>query len=476
MATTESFVRPTKQLVPETMTLSMFDQFNGRHYLPLFSVFGVSDENLFDGIISELEEGLARVLNEIPFLAGNVMMEDESRELLTLEIPEDGGVIFKVKRMIDAEAGPALDFVEIQREDFPVDAFNPMIMCPRSFLPEAVAPCLLIQVNLIRGGLVLATHFHHSVVDGEGAMAIITRWAKHVTALSDGRVLQESDLLPAEAFDRTVLFPENPPTWKLSDFDSFEDGRSISPDESCWNVGERMEMPGTKGVKIVKGVSWYFTKENLQQIEEMARPTNGHPKMTESSILSAFLFQHYTRARHLEQQGVKEASYHYPANIRSRIEPPLHPQYLGNSVVPSRTLLPLSEILSSEEGTLYRIASAISSTIDWWTSDRIWELLGAMEAWPRVTEIERSMDLNCRTDLHLTNLSGFPVLDSYWGPKMGHLVAFKLPAMALLDGYGLIMPRRADGGLEVILYMDVETLKVLREDKEFTRYARFVCA
>ena len=46
--------------------------------------------------------------------------------------------------------------------------------------------------------------------------------------------------------------------------------------------------------------------------------------------------------------------------------------------------------------------------------------------------------------------------------------------MALMDGYGLIMPRRADGGLEVILYMDVDTFEVLKEDKEFTRYARFV--
>ncbi|KAI9744293.1 MAG: hypothetical protein M1818_002445 [Claussenomyces sp. TS43310] len=478
MATTETFVRPATQLVPEIMTLSPFDQFNGRHYLPLFSLFKQPDHKLFDGLISELEEGLSRLLSEVPFLAGNVMLEDETRDLLTLEVPEDGGVLLKVRRMIDEEDGPVADFEQLERDGFPVSAFNPMVMCPRSYLPDAVAPCLLVQANLIRGGLVLAMHFHHSIVDGEGAMTIINRWAKHVAAVSDGRILPESDLLPAEALDRTVLFPENDASCELSDFASFQDGRELCLNgESCWNVGERMEMTADEDVKVVKGVSWYFTKERLQQITDKAAPSNANsPKMTESSILSAFIFRHYTLARRLEQQGVDEASYHYPCNIRSRIEPSLHPQYLGNSVVPSRTLLPLSDIVSAEAETLYRIASAISGSIDWWSSDKIWEVLGAMEAWPRVRDIERVMDLNCKTDLHLTNLSTFPILDSYWGPKMGNMIAFKLPAMALMDGYGLIMPRFADGGLEVILYMDVGTLKVLREDKEFTQYARFVCA
>jgi hypothetical protein len=455
------------------MTLSPFDQFNGRHYLPLFSIFKQPDHKLFDVIISELEEGLATLLSEIPFLAGNVMIGDESRDLLTLEIPEDGGVLLKIRRMVDADDGPVLDFEEMELGGFPVSALNPAVMCPRSFLPDATAPCMQVQVNLIRGGLVLAMHFHHSVVDGEGAMAIINQWAKHVRAVSDFQILPESDLLPAEAFDRTVLFPENSARSKLCDFVSFQDGRDMSPDgDSCWNVGERMEVTGAK---IANGVSWYFTKENLQQIEEKAMPRNpDDPKMTESSVLSAFVFRHYTLARRLEQQGIDEASYHYPCNIRSRIEPPLHPQYLGNSVVPSRTLLPLSEILSSDEDTLYRIASAISSSIDWWSSDKVWELLGAMEAWPRVGDIERTMDLNCKTDFHLTNLSAFPILGNYWGPKMGSLISFKLPAMALMDGYGLIMPRYADGGLEVILYMNADTLEALKEDKEFTQYARFV--
>lgn len=478
MDTTETFVRPTTQLVPEAVTLSPFDQFNGRHYSPLFWVFKQPDRKLSEVMIAELKEGLARLLSEIPFLTGNVMTQDESRDLLTLEIPEDGGVLFKVKRMVDADYGPVLDFEELERADFPVDAFNPMVLCPGSFLPDDIAPCLLIQVNLIRGGLVLVTNLHHSVVDGEGAMTIISQWAKHVAAVSEGRVLPESDLLPAEALDRTVLFPENKSRCELSDFSSFQDGRDLSLiGESCWNVGERMGMTGGKEAKPVKGVSWCFSKENLRQIEEKAMPRDPNiPKMTESSVLSAFIFRHYTLARHLDQQGIDEASFHYPCNIRSRIEPSLHPQYLGNSVVPSRTLLPLSEIRSSSEDTLYRIASAISSSIDWWSSDKIWELIGAMEAWPRVTEIERTMDLNCKTDLHVTNLSAFTVLDSYWGPNLRNIVAFKPPAMALLDGYGLIMPRCPDGGLEVILYMDVGTLEVLKEDQEFTQYARLVCA
>jgi len=476
MATTETIVRPSTPIVPEKMMLSPFDQFNGRHYLPLFCLFRQTDPKLTDVILSELEEGLSRLLSEIPFLAGNVLLDDEERDLITAEIPEDGGVIFKVKRMEDPAEGPVLDFAELEREGFPVSALNPVVMCPMPFLPDPVAPCLLVQVNLIRGGIVVATHFHHSVVDGEGAMAAIMQWGKHVTAVAEGRFVPESGLLPPEAVDRTVLYPEKAPKMRLCDFPSYQDGREMPADgESCWNVGERMEMTDPEKAKIVRAVNWYFTKEDLQQIEEKAVPKNPNdPKMTESSILSAFVFRHYTKARRLEEKGVKEASYHYPCNIRSRIEPSLDPQYLGNAVAPSRTLLPLSEVFSTDDDALYKIDAAISGSIDWWTSENIWELLGALEAWPRVRDIERTMDLNCQTDFHLTNLSGFPILEISWGPRMGNLVSFKLPAMALVNGYGLIMPRLLGGGLEVILYMDVDTLNVLKADQEFTQHARLV--
>ena len=472
----DTFVKPNYPLVPETINLSPFDQFIGRHYSPVLLIFETHPNSSQEVILSELRQGLAKLLDDMPFLAGNVVLADESRDHLQLEIPEDAGVLFRVKEMTGPGEGPVLNFAELQQNWFPTSVLESSHLSPISLDPKAIAPCISVQATFIQGGLILATYIHHSVVDGDGAGVIFMRWAKYVKAISEGRILSNSDPFDESALDRSPLFPIHPSKNKLYDFPGFQDGDESDEGGMWWSAGERLAMYEKNQVEKTQVAHWHFSKEKLVELQEMAKPLSPNDgKMTEGTILTAFIWKHFTRARRLQEQGVVKVSCHNPCSIRARLEPQLHSDYPGNAVVPSKAELPIAELLSSDPDTLYRVAAALRVSIDWWTSDRIWGLLGAMEAWPRVRHIERIMDLNHKIDLHMTNVSGLSLMKLHWGESLGPVRSFSMPSMSMMPGFGMIMPRGPDGGLLVMLFTERESHERLIEDKEFLRFAEFKC-
>ena len=473
----DTYVRPNFPLVPETINLSPFDQFIGRHYSPVLLIFETAPDSSFEIIISELRQGLAKLLNDMPFLASNVVVSDPSRDYLELEIPEDAAVLFRVREMTEPGEGPVLNFAELQRTWFPTSVLESSHLSPISLDPAAVAPCLSVQATFIQGGLILAAYLHHSVVDGDGAGVLFNRWAKYVKAISEGRILSNSDPFDENALDRSPLFPIHPPRNKLYDFPGFQNGDESEEGGRWWSAGQRMAMYEREQGEKTKVAHWYFTKEKLMELQEMAKPKN--PKdgiMTEGTILTAFIWKHFTIARRLKEQGISKVSCHNPCSIRARLEPQLHSDYLGNAVVPSKAELPITELLSSDPDTLYRVAAALRLSIDWWTSDRIWGLLGAMEAWPRVRHIERIMDLNYKVDLHITNVSGLSLMKLHWGNNLGPVRSFSMPSMSMMPGFGMVMPRDPDGGLLVMLFTEQDSHERLILDQDFLKFAEFKCS
>ena len=480
MAMASVYVRPNAPLVPETIKLSPIDQYTIRVYIPALLFFKLTANASREVIFSELQQGLASLLDDIPVLTGNVIVEDEARDTVQLDIPEGAGVLFKVKEMVEAGEGPVLDFDELEKARFPSSLLKPSFLSPIHFVPEPVAPCFAVQANFIRGGLVLAMYAHHTVMDGVAMATIWKTWSKHVAAISEARILPTSASFPAEALERSPLFQGMGSRRKLTDFPGFEEARRLSrtdsgPPES--DVAPNMETSNhTVQSPALTIAYWYISRDKLRKLEEKAKPTNPkESKRTESNVFSAFVWRHYSRARRLEQRGVKTVAFFTPCDARARLDPPLHPDYPGNAVVHSRAELPIAELFSSKPDALYRIASLISDSIDWWSSDTIWELLSAMEAWPRVGDAERSMDVTCKTDLEITNTSSFPLFTSYWGVHLGNPCAFRIPGIYVLDGQVAILPRLPDGGLEFITYLDVEALELLKADREFTSYAQFQC-
>lgn len=473
MATSSDYVRPNVSLVPEIMKLSPFDQYTIRVYIPALLFFKLESESTRDVICSDLRAGLASLVDDMPFLAGNVILDDEERGSIQVDIPDDAGVLFKVEEYLGEMKRPVLDFKELEKNGFSSSLLDPSVLAPLHFVPEASAAVLAVQVNFIKGGMILALYAHHSVVDGVAMATIWKRWSMHVAAASEARILPSSEAFPTEALERSPLFHGMGTRRKLHDFPGFTEIPKLSSEQDVvLNGGEKGNSAEPPALAIAY---WYISQENLRALEAKVKPMSNMAGVTEGNVFSAFVWQHYSRARRLEQRGIKNVAFFMPCDARARLDPPLHPSYPGNAVIHTRTEVPISELYSSEPEALYRLATRISDSIEWYSSDKIWELLSAMEAAPRISDVQRSMDVTCKTDLEITNTSSFPLFSLHWGENLGSPYVFRVPGIHVLDGQVAILPRLADGGLEFITYLDVEALAHLKADADFTKFAQFRC-
>ena len=473
MARSRTFIRPNTPLVPGPVKLSPLDQFTNRVYTPLLLLFKIDASVQRDIICSDLQIGLSSLINDVPFIAGNVVLEDEETGNLQIDIPDDAGVMFSVREMSDPTKRPVLDFEELKKAAFSSSLLDPSELSPLHFAPEPVAPVLAVQANFIRGGLILAVFIHHSAADAIGLLTLSKRWSRLVSAEVASCAIHGSESFPNEALDRSVLVPDTGTWRRLYDFPGFVKARKEIQDiEHKEKNNEFVEQPAALTIAY-----WYVSPSGLQALEEIAKPTDKTGRsFTQSSVLTALIWQHCTRAQRLDKHGVETVSIWVRCDIRGRLDPPLHPQFIGNAVIHCRAETSLADFDSAKPDALYRIAAKINDSIEWYSSDNIWDLLAAMSACPRFGEAEPTVDEFSESNFKITNMSVASLNDSQWGSRMGTPCAIRFPGIFVLDGQSVVFPRLPDGGIEFSTHLTVEVLQRLKADPVFTKHVQFRCS
>jgi hypothetical protein len=76
-------------------------------------------------------------------------------------------------------------------------------------------------------------------------------------------------------------------------------------------------------------------------------------------------------------------------------------------------------------------------------------------------------------DLEITNSGSFGALMAIsWGPDLGHVVCLRFPYVPIYDGWINILPSTEDGPVELLLALEKTTVARLREDKEWSAFAK----
>ncbi|KAL2821622.1 transferase [Aspergillus granulosus] len=460
MPTDISYVRPNNPLVPEIVKLSPIDQFTIRVYTPLLLCFKTELSSSDTAICSVLKQSLANVLDSMSWFAGTICTANKAHGTVELCISEDDAVPFKVQDLRTDPRGNLLDFDGLTRDHFPPSRLDPSILLPGSIQPGPVAPCLEVQVNFIRGGLILATNTHHSVVDGCGIGVFWKHWAREAAAISQGLIVPLSERFPREALDRWPLFPvpgKCPPA--MSEYPGFT------------NQGVAGYIRETSGLTIS---CWRISRDSLQElIRQVQAGTGTDNPGTQNSVLSAFLLRHFTRARQLGNRGVTTVAAFGANDIRARMDPPLHPDYPGNAVAHSKVTFPLTQVVSPGMDSLAKVSFSILESVEWWTPERIRQMLSSMQTHPQVRGLSRSMDLEADTCLEVSNTSNMPVYSAFWGHHLGSPVSVRLPHLPILDGQVRVFPRLPDGGIELLLFTHETVVERMKGDSEFTKFVEY---
>ncbi|KAM4060064.1 transferase family protein [Hirsutella rhossiliensis] len=336
------FLKPSRvPLIPGHTKLSPFDQLDNRFVSPIVLIFRVESADWRDSIIQDLQGGLVNTIEEMPFLAADVVPDNHERGTVQLETVEGGGVWFHVREY------PELDIEDLERRRFAPASLPVLELVPEPrYHNRERCPVLNIQASFITGGLLLVTNFHHAVMD-------------------------VSDVIKPESLDRTQVSATHGSgdihISELTNYAVMKDGLVGDRQRELVRIAleGNTSHPAWKTFRQLTATYWNISQESLQSIKRAVPPSASEgTELTGSTVLSALLWRHISRARQLLARGIKTTSVVNMVDIRRRLSPPLPFDYSGNALTVAKTTIgygvisePLTQPLKRNEWGQMQITS-----------------------------------------------------------------------------------------------------------------------
>lgn len=456
-------VRPSIPLGHSYTKLTPLDQYMVRVILPMMCVFQLDSDVDRSSVVQNLQAGLIHTIDEINILAAYVVLEDPRRGTIQLEFEEDAGITFFVKDM------PEVRFEDLAKRHFPFSGMEASGYCPEPLGHTEKSPVMTVQVTFITGGLVLTFNGHHSVLDAQALGTFAETWARNVHAESRGWTVASSDRLPAGCLDGSYLLGGHCGK-SLQEFQTYKSIPKCQFQETQCHILESA-VKGDRGQQehLVKLSHWILTPDAIDRLKQANQPpSHDLPFMTENSLISALVWRYITRARRSAGITVDNSSILSSVNVRRRVDPPLPLEYIGNAIVLARANASVGKLLSDESGSLYQLAHEITDSIDWWTSERIWELAGTIDT---IDNVCNAMHPPSGYNVLITSPSRLEDVlgGASWGDDLGPIQALRFSFPAFMDGFVVVLPS-IRGGLEIMIWVNPRVKTYLGEDSEWLQW------
>ena len=487
----------------ECLRLSPLDQIMPRVYSRIVLPLPLKDTEL-QSPIQHLRQGFKATVTEISFLKGVVVPSTLSRGRVEVICRRDidWPTIWKIKNLATTDSEQVIDIADLREKRFPISQLPDDILAPVPTFPESSkpAPVVAAQVNMIKGGLLLCVAFHHAVLDAAGFATVIKRWSSHCTR--DDHL----EALGAGVFDREPLISGLPP----GDPGEFKEYTVPISSEDQLNRDEAVSMLPSSPLPKMKTVILHFESGSLKRLKEdiVSSATDLDPLSVVSTndCLCALLWWYITCARFPSRSASlsddiskaenlpHETSLGFAINGRSRCDPPLPEEYLGNVNLYGKPSFPLSRLADSSVTTtthLAALARLIRLGILSINGERIKRVIGLVNSLPDPSQLTPGFQNFLGPDLAITSwatlgLHGLRFFEeqsvenaSEAGKEtvntpltaFGCVEAVRIPE-ATFDGLCVILPRLEDGlngnkssGLEVIIGLQEEVMERLIDTK-----------
>lgn len=193
---------------PAPVLLTPIDNVVGRVYSVKYLFFPESHKADVSIVIDTLRQGLSKTLKAIPILAGTVHVIDQRGAQCVASPWRTIDDIFRVKDLRQEEG---LDYRVLKDKQFPLGLldlrtlastggrFDETIKLFLGSRTEGEKPVMFVQVNIIKGGIIMSLCFNHSFTDGNGIPVIVRVWAAYC------RGDDASQLITPEVLDRGPL-------------------------------------------------------------------------------------------------------------------------------------------------------------------------------------------------------------------------------------------------------------------------------
>lgn len=417
-----------------------------------------------------LERGISRLIAQLPFLAGNVVLHWGSGG--TVKPPSDQ--YLKENPMIKVQVHSKSVSV-IRKPNFGFDdsvSSDSFLPIPFSLKSRKISPVIRFCINIMTDGLILCTSFNHAAMDGLGVMNVVRMIGSCCASPSTPRLPVSPD---TEASVRARVS-------KITTNGSFMDMESYGPhhwSESRFTSCE-FRFPAKRIHQLARLCNAVLHQPFLQRQSRdgVIEPAN---ELSTSDVFSALLWFCMTRARPRAQSpspnsyATDTTRVSVAVSVRDVLKPPIPPAYIGNAIVVA------SDTHACQEMVDTRATTATNSSID---KDEI-SLLANLASKIRhilhaaddqyvrqvVTNINSSQDRQDESyyfpDTFVTNLRLLDMRRWEFGPELGKIMNYD-HLETRINGLCSVSPRCGETSGEppwmIRVTLEPEAMGRLRED------------
>ncbi|KAJ6024292.1 Transferase [Penicillium herquei] len=455
----------------ENSVLDILGQQPAMHklYTQICSIYAVPDSSNHDTIINTLRNGLDKMTESLPWLAGEVINEGASEgDTGVYKIIRAERIPLIVKNHQQDTSAPTMK--ALRESNFPISMLDEKTIAPcltinlpgnTVGLAAHSAPVFAVQANFITDGLILTFVGQHNVMDMTGQDAVIGWLDKicHRTPLTQEDIsignmdrtktvsLFGDDYKPGPELDEQMIRP--PPA---------------EPDAPS--------APATSAPSTWAYVTFSATALESLKIEATKTITLPSGFVSTDDALCAFIWKCVSHARITRLAPNTKSSFARAVDIRQRMGLPIsYPGMFQNMTYQHDTLQSLAE------EPLGVIASELRRQLDPKVRDLVYNarsLATYLTRTPDKSKVSFTACVDIPSGIALSSWARINCYDHDFNLGLGKPEVVRRPGFMPVESLLYFMPRSSNGEMAVAICLRDEDWVCLRADEEFRRYATYI--
>ena len=476
---------------PTPFLLTPIDNVMPRHLLPKLLFFPESSGQDVLTAANALRDGLSKTLKAITVLSGTVQAIGQKGELCVTAPWNTVDDIFLVNDLRNKEG---LSYQDLRDKNFPMEDLDKRILMPVARIRGVGNPVLIVQANIIRGGIITSLLLHHNFTDENGTAAIAEVWAAYCRG-EDG-----SRLVTREMIDRGRLMQRGWESASLADVPEY----SLMPDQqapsgslvSCiytffrdwltlrlrgWTMGTK-KLEGEKFPEPTKidSAIFFFPKDRLVELKSLAKNHSEDDSawVSTSDALCALLgcCIHCARGEEIRSMANRRCRIALVVQGRRMLDPPLPSEYIGNVTNFASITVPSESVLSTP-ASVAEIAHLIRHQIKRIDEPYIRKAIAALSSVKDLSRVIPTPPSPSEDTIGVSSWARQRYYDMDWGKTVGtriERVRFGAGKQNLI----IIMPELNcpnECGVEVEIGLERGQMERLKQNELFMRFSQWRC-
>ena len=455
--------------------LTPIERIGPKSYPRYLFPFELPDNYDINEVARILEAGLKAAQKRLPVMACEAVPDTQAKQAGVMKLKKIRDKRFKFITFKDLRKPgvfPAT-YQDLKEKNFPVSFFDEDKLCrlssPFPNFDERL-PVSIVQVNFIKGGMLLSWCLLHMFGDGKTYNVWMKVWAEECRRASGLKIREPYHMPKAMWKDRKkIMKPSGRNAGRLEDHPEY----IIAPFKPTG-------APPKMRSKSHRGQVFYFSPEALQELKaetlpEKAALSRDQEWISTNDALSALLWRTVMAVQHpLDRlEGDPVSYFDLAIDGRLRTNPPVHPHTLGCWLEYIDVSMPIRQLITT--ASLADIAILIRKAIeranrDGAYTDDLVAMIDKLEDVDRlvITSLLDMPGTNCM----LTSWKDFALYNIDWGYKLGgNIQAVRAHSVGVINGLQVVLPELPDGGLEVLVGVEESCLERLMNEPLWNRFA-----